>query len=446
MRFCTNCGNQLPDNVKFCGKCGTPVPSDDETLTESSAMPRVQSEEPIILENVTVTNTPQSTVYPEFSNNVNEGAGAQHKEIPRVWLGIGAIVLSVLAWIVKSTVATIVIAVGALALSIFLLIKKAKPKALPIVAIVISGFLLIAWCVQWTVFDREDDKEVTYQKVTFKELEFTIPSYYELGESSTSDMDVYNAGKGKMFAFLDIGYGDAYNDGGATAAQLSSYAFLLEDYQDEIDTFVDQGLDEAIKAGISNINGYNVEYVKDLYLAGTKAKEYRCTCDYEGYTVNTMMVGSIDIMTGDFYYLILGESAEAENKYISEFDGIIASAKYIDETRNNSNVTKGISQKNSNNDSNNNSSDSGVSPDFKETMDSYEEFFNEYVDFMKKYTEEGSSANAFSMLADYSEFMTKYADMMTKMSEIDTNNLSPADSAYYLEVTARIYQKLAELQ
>ena len=442
MRFCTNCGNQLPDDVKFCGKCGTPVQSSNETPTESVVMSQEHSGEPTVEDSVTVTNTPQSTVSPEIPNTINEGPVAQPKAIPWVWLGIGAIVLSVLAWIVKSTVATIVIAIGAIALAIFLLVKKAKPKALPIVAIVISGILLIAWCVQWTVFDREDDKEVTYQKVTFRDLEFTIPNYYELGESSNSDMDVYNAGKGKKFAFLDIGYGDAYNDGGATAAQLSSYSFLLEDYQDEIDAYVDQGLDEAIKAGISGINGYNVEYVKDLYLAGTKAKEYRCTCDYEGYTVNTLMVGSIDIMTGDFYYIILGESTEAGNKYLSEFDGIVASAKYIDETRHNDSVAKSNSQKSSNN----NQSASGVSPDFKETMDSYEEFFNEYIDFMKKYTDEGSSANAFSMLADYSEFMTKYADMMTKMSEIDTSNLSPADSAYYLEVTARIYQKLAELQ
>ena len=138
----------------------------------------------------------------------------------------------------------------------------------------------------------------------------------------------------------------------------------------------------------------------------------------------------------------MGEDVEAENKYLSEFDGIIASAKYIDETKNNSNVSKRSYQ----NPSQNKQVTNGVSPDFKETMDSYENFFNDYIDFMKKYTDEGSSANAFSMLADYSEFMAKYADMMNNMANIDTSTLSAADSAYYLEVTARIYQKLAELQ
>ena len=46
---------------------------------------------------------------------------------------------------------------------------------------------------------------------------------------------------------------------------------------------------------------------------------------------------------------------------------------------------------------------------------------------------------------DYSDYMSSYADVMQKMNEIDTENLSPADYAYYVEVTARIQKKLLEI-
>lgn len=89
------------------------------------------------------------------------------------------------------------------------------------------------------------------------------------------------------------------------------------------------------------------------------------------------------------------------------------------------------------------STDSGiVTPSFKEAMDSYEEFFDEYVAFMKKYSE---SDNTLSMLNDYAQYMTQYAETMQKLNEIDEDELSDADLAYYIEVQARISQKLLEI-
>lgn len=85
---------------------------------------------------------------------------------------------------------------------------------------------------------------------------------------------------------------------------------------------------------------------------------------------------------------------------------------------------------------------SDVTPSFKEAMDSYETFFNEYVNFMKKYS---TSASSLGMLTDYMSFMARYAEMIAKMETMDDGNLSAADSAYYLEVTARIYMKLTEV-
>lgn len=86
------------------------------------------------------------------------------------------------------------------------------------------------------------------------------------------------------------------------------------------------------------------------------------------------------------------------------------------------------------------SSGTGVDPQLKATLDSYEKFIDEYISFAKKYKD---SNQPVSMLADYTKIMTQYADWATKLSEIKSENLSPADLGYYMEVTARCAQKIS---
>ena len=76
-------------------------------------------------------------------------------------------------------------------------------------------------------------------------------------------------------------------------------------------------------------------------------------------------------------------------------------------------------------------------------MDSYEEFFDEYVEFMNNYDENSSDP---AMLMEMSELMTKEADMLQKMESMDQSEMTTAEAAYYLEVTARIEAKLATVQ
>jgi len=83
-----------------------------------------------------------------------------------------------------------------------------------------------------------------------------------------------------------------------------------------------------------------------------------------------------------------------------------------------------------------------IDPDFKAFMDSYEEFWNEYVDFMVKY--ESTDTADMEMLADYSSLMSKMAEYETKLEAYDTNEMTTAEFAYYNEVMARVYQKMAE--
>ena len=84
---------------------------------------------------------------------------------------------------------------------------------------------------------------------------------------------------------------------------------------------------------------------------------------------------------------------------------------------------------------------SDIRTSFKEAMDSYEAFFDEYCEFMKKYKE---SDDTTGMLNDLNDYMAKYNETMDKMSELKDDNLSAVELEYYNEVNLRITQKLAE--
>jgi hypothetical protein len=84
---------------------------------------------------------------------------------------------------------------------------------------------------------------------------------------------------------------------------------------------------------------------------------------------------------------------------------------------------------------------SGVDPVFKATMDSYEAFFDEYVDFMSNFDANSSGAGA---LRDYAQLMTRYSEMMSALESFNEDDMSAADLAYYLEVYSRIMVKLSE--
>ena len=88
-----------------------------------------------------------------------------------------------------------------------------------------------------------------------------------------------------------------------------------------------------------------------------------------------------------------------------------------------------------------------VTPEFKEMMDSYEAFMNQYCDFMVKYvnaTNSGDSATLLAMTTDYANLVQQELDWASKIDGIDESALSPADDAYYLEVQGRVLKKLGE--
>lgn len=84
----------------------------------------------------------------------------------------------------------------------------------------------------------------------------------------------------------------------------------------------------------------------------------------------------------------------------------------------------------------------GMHKDFKEAMDSYEAFMNEYVEFLKKYQ---SNPNDAKLLADYAKYVSKYADMCDTFDKWESEDLNATEQAYYIDVQARVSKKLLEV-
>ena len=102
------------------------------------------------------------------------------------------------------------------------------------------------------------------------------------------------------------------------------------------------------------------------------------------------------------------------------------------------------SKKKSKKKSSSSSSDDSVDSDLKAWLDGYEDFMEEYVDFMKEY-EDADDSDALDMLTDYYDLLDEYAQWVEELDEWDEDDMSEADLAYYLEVTARVTELLADI-
>ena len=186
---------------------------------------------------------------------------------------------------------------------------------------------------------------------------------------------------------------------------------------------------------------WEAEYGFVIYVGNTTKAEYKEYVDAVyacGFTV--------DYNKGDDYFYADNAEGYSVNLKYEGFNTMFIRMDDPDEKlpeTSNGNSEPNDSD-NSNNADNNDSSTSdklvnGMRTEFKETMDAYEAFFDEYCDFMKKYN---SSSNPTSMLGDYMNFISRYAETMDKLDEIDDEEMNNAELIYYMEVMTRINEKL----
>lgn len=86
-----------------------------------------------------------------------------------------------------------------------------------------------------------------------------------------------------------------------------------------------------------------------------------------------------------------------------------------------------------------------VTSSVKETLDEYEDFFDKYVVFMKKY-KNADSGDLTKMMEEYSDFLDKYTDIYGKFVDMAGDmDITSDDYKYYMRVWKRIEQKLQEV-
>lgn len=160
--------------------------------------------------------------------------------------------------------------------------------------------------------------------------------------------------------------------------------------------------------------GFNVDYNKgDTYYQADDAEGWRISLAYEGNSIMTIRI-------------------DAPNEEEPEETSKPEETTKPEETAQPEETTKPEDTPN----------DSGIDPDFKAAMDSYEEFMDEYVAFMKKYSDNPSDLG---LLPDYAKFMADYADFVADFEKWEDAELNTEETKYYIEVQSRVNQKLLNI-
>lgn len=83
----------------------------------------------------------------------------------------------------------------------------------------------------------------------------------------------------------------------------------------------------------------------------------------------------------------------------------------------------------------------GMRPEFKEAMDSYEAFYEEYCEIVKQYNNNPSDLG---LLGKYTELMSKAMGVDEKFKAWDEREMNAAEAKYYIEVSGRVAEKMIE--
>lgn len=84
----------------------------------------------------------------------------------------------------------------------------------------------------------------------------------------------------------------------------------------------------------------------------------------------------------------------------------------------------------------------GMRPEFKEAMDAYEAFYEEYCEFMISYKENPTDTD---LLLKYSELLTNVEEIEKAFEEWDEAEMNDVELKYYLDVTNRVMKMLVDV-
>ncbi len=82
----------------------------------------------------------------------------------------------------------------------------------------------------------------------------------------------------------------------------------------------------------------------------------------------------------------------------------------------------------------------GMRPEFIEAMNSYEAFYDSYIEVLNKYSENPTNL---TILTEYMDLLSQAEEMDEKFNAWNDGTMNDAETSYFIQVNSRIMQKLA---
>ncbi len=83
----------------------------------------------------------------------------------------------------------------------------------------------------------------------------------------------------------------------------------------------------------------------------------------------------------------------------------------------------------------------GMRPEFIEAMNSYEDFYDSYIEVLKKYSENPTNL---TILTEYMDLLSQAEEIDEKFNAWNDGTMNDAETSYFIRVNSRIMQKLAD--
>lgn len=175
--------------------------------------------------------------------------------------------------------------------------------------------------------------------------------------------------------------------------------------------------------------GLKCEFVRTDIIETKELKgmsfDFNFTVDENGKTGKCTHVVFPSEKDNKWIYVSLYVSDDADFSYSADFMKMIKAIKKNDGTISEGNTSSSALK--------------GIRPEFKKTMDSYEAFFEKYIDIIKRYQ---ANPSDLSLMMDYFEYLEKYSDAIEKLDALGDEDMSTEETVYYTKTMLRIKQKL----
>lgn len=224
---------------------------------------------------------------------------------------------------------------------------------------------------------------------------------------------------------------DGYVIDNTTRLTLGSFIFTIPDYYVESTherTFVDyhaDGGDTFIKIAMTDFDGNEGDFeeqkpiLRQLFtksLSDVEFNDESFSGKFEDAVISGKVIMKFNRNTNQVCGLSIMQPETSEYNYIPDFDIIAASCIFL------------------------NSPEETSDADFYEMIDNYEEWFNKYVEVLKKYKENPTDLE---IAAEATELLSEEVSMLEEFQNLDQSTMTTDELKYYLDALARIQNNLA---